>query len=181
MSDGGCNIACTILTVSKKDFLHQSIYEVVTEIRSINKQPDLKNIHSHLAKRENLHERSVEYLEQQISELKKLEKLVNKRFKEQDSYYIVNTHSTKNIPQSSENFISNTPSSPSMKQVIKDADDNTTKLYAQLEEMKTKFIALKIFVLEQFLIIKQKMKPTSEASQCRKCSDNRELKNTLLD
>ena len=68
-----------------------------------------------------------------------------------------------------------------MKQVIKDADDNTTKLYAQLEEMKTKFIALKIFVLEQFLIIKQKMKPTSEASQCRKCSDNRELKNTLLD
>ena len=35
--------------------------------------------------------------------------------------------------------------------------------------------------LEQFHIIKQKTKPTSEASQCRNCSDNRELINTLLD
>ena len=34
--------------------------------------------------------------------------------------------------------------------------------------------------LEQFHI-KQKTKPTSEASQCRNCSDNRELINTLLD
>ena len=34
--------------------------------------------------------------------------------------------------------------------------------------------------LEQFHIIKQKTKPTSEASQCRNCSDNRELVNTLL-
>ena len=46
-------MACATLTVSEKDSLHQSIYEVVTEIRSINKRPDLKNIHSHLAKRDN--------------------------------------------------------------------------------------------------------------------------------
>ena len=30
-------MACATLTVSEKDFLHQNIYEVVTEIRSINK------------------------------------------------------------------------------------------------------------------------------------------------
>ena len=130
-------MVCTILTVSEKYFLHQRIYEVATGIRSINKRPDLKNIHSHLAKRENLHERSVEYLEQQTSELEKLGKLVNKKFKGQDSYYIVNTRSTEDILQSSENFISNTPSTPSMKQVIKDAIDNTTKLHAELEEIKT--------------------------------------------
>ena len=35
--------------------------------------------------------------------------------------------------------------------------------------------------LEQFHITKQKTKPTSEASQCRNCSDNWELINTLLD
>ena len=50
-------MACATLTVSEKDFLHQNIYEVVTEIRSINKRTDLKNIHSHLAKI------STEYLE----------------------------------------------------------------------------------------------------------------------
>ena len=42
-------------------------------------------------------------------------------------------------------------------------------------------MTLKSFVIERFLIIKQKTKPTSEASQCRNCSDNRELINTLLD
>ena len=84
----GCryNIACATLTVSEKDFLHQSIYEVVTEIRSSNKRPDLKNIHSHLAKRDNLQDLSIEYLEQQVSELEKLGKLGNKMFKGQDSY-----------------------------------------------------------------------------------------------
>ena len=43
-------------------------------------------------------------------------------------------------------------------------------------------MALKLFVLEQFnqTEIKQKAKLTSEASKCRKCSDNRELKSTLL-
>ena len=50
-------MACATLTVSEKDFLHQNIYEVVTEIRSINKRTYLKNIHSHLAKI------STEYLE----------------------------------------------------------------------------------------------------------------------
>ena len=108
-------MACATLTVSEKDSLHQSIYEVVTEIRSINKWPDLKNIHSHLTKRDNLQELSIEYLEQQISELEKLIKLVNKKFKRQDSYYIVNTYLSENILQSPEPFYSNTPSTPSMK------------------------------------------------------------------
>ena len=49
-------MACTTLTVSEKDFLDQNIHEVVTEIRSIKKRPDLKNIHSHLAKRDSLQE-----------------------------------------------------------------------------------------------------------------------------
>ena len=55
-------MACATLTVSEKDFSHQNIYEIVTEIRSINKRPDLKNILSYLAKRDNLQELSIEYL-----------------------------------------------------------------------------------------------------------------------
>ena len=174
-------MACAKLTVSEKDFLHQNIYEVVTEIRFINKRPDLKNIHSHLTKKDNLQELSIKYLEQQIFELEKLGNLVNKKFKGQDSYYIVNIHLTEDIPQSPDPFISNTPSTPSMTQIIEDAVNDTIKFYAELKEIKTEVMALKSFVLEQFLIIKQKTKPTSEAPQCRNCSDNRELINTLLD
>ena len=114
-------MACATLTVSEKDFLHKNIYEVVTEIHSINKRTDLKNIHSHLAKRDNLQELSTEYLEQQISELEKLGKLVSQKFEGQDSYYIVNTNSTEDIIQSQEPFISYTPSTASMKQVNEDA------------------------------------------------------------
>ena len=106
-------------------------------------------------------------------------KPVNKKFKGQDSYYIVNTHSTEDMLQSQEHFISYTPSTPFMKQVIEDAVDDTTKFYAELKKITTEVMALKSLVLEQLLIIKQK--PTSEASQCRNCSDNRELINTLLD
>ena len=113
--------------------------------------------------------------------MEKLGKLVNKKLKGQDSYYTVNTHSTEDILQSAEPFISYTPSTPSMKQVIENAVDDTIKFYAELKEIKTEVMVLKSFVLEQFLIIKQKTKPTSEASQCRYCSDNRELTNTLLD
>ena len=68
-----------------------------------------------------------------------------------------------------------------MKQFIEDAVDDTTKYYDELKEIKTEVMTSKSFVLEQFLIIKQKTKPTSEASQCSNCSDNRELINTLLD
>ena len=174
------NMACATLIVSEKDFLHQNIYEVVTGIRFVNKLPDLKNIHSHLAKRDNLRELRIEYLEQHISELEKLGKLVNKKFKGQDFYYIANTHSTEDVLQSQESFISYTPSTPSMKQVIEDADADTAKFYVELKEIKTEVMALKSFALEQFLIIKP-TKPTSEASQCRNCSDNRALINTLLD
>ena len=68
-----------------------------------------------------------------------------------------------------------------MKQFIEDAVDDTTKYYDELKEIKTEVMTSKSFVLEQFLIIKQKTKPTSEASQCNNCSDNKELINTLLD
>ena len=113
--------------------------------------------------------------------MEKLAKFVSKKFKGQDSYCLVNTHSTEDILQFQEPFISYTPSTPSMKQVIEDTVDDTAKFYAELKEIKTEVMALKSFVLEQFLIIKQKTKPTSEASQCINCSDNRELINTLLD
>ena len=65
--------------------------------------------------------------------------------------------------------------------VDEDAVDDTTKFYAELKEIQTEVMAIKSFVLEQFPIIKQKTKHKSEASQCRNCSDNRELINTLLD
>ena len=159
-----CNMACATLIVSEKDFLHQNIYEVVTGIRFVNKLPDLKNIHGRLAKRDNLRELRIDYLEQHISELEKLGKLVNKKFKGQDFYYIANTHSTEDVLQSQESYISYTPSTPSMKQVIEDADADTATFYVELKEIKTEVMALKSFALEQFLLIKQKTKPTSEAS-----------------
>ena len=68
-----------------------------------------------------------------------------------------------------------------MKQVTEDAVDDTTKFYTELKEIKTKVMTLKWFVLGQFLILKQETKPMSKASQCRNCSHNRELINTLLD
>ena len=52
-------MVCATLTVSEKDFFHQNIREVVTEICCINKRPDIKNIHTHLAKRDNLQDFSV--------------------------------------------------------------------------------------------------------------------------
>ena len=103
--------------------------------------------------------------------MEKLGKTVNKKFKGQDSYYIVNTHSTEDMLQSQEHFISYAPSTPSMKQVIEDAVDDTTKFYAELKQITTEVMALKSLLLEQFLIIKQK--PTSEDSQCRNCGDSR--------
>ena len=74
--------------------------------------------------------------------MEKLIKLVNKKFKGQDSYYIVNTYLSENILQSPEPFYSNTPNTPSMKQAIEDAVDDTTKFYAELEEMKAEVMAL---------------------------------------
>ena len=49
-----------------------------------------------------------------------------------------------------------------------------------MKENKTEVMVLQSSELEQFHVIKQKTKPTSETSQCRNCSDNRELINTLL-
>ena len=39
-------MACAELTVCEKSFLEQNIFQAIAQIRSNNKRPDLKSIHS---------------------------------------------------------------------------------------------------------------------------------------
>ena len=71
------------LTVSEQSFLQQNIFEGIAQIRSNNKRPDLKSIHSYLVRIEKLKELSVQYLQQLILQLEDEGKLVKKKFKEQ--------------------------------------------------------------------------------------------------
>ena len=74
---------CTELTISEQSFLQQNIFEAIAQIRSNNKRPDLKSIHSYLVRIEKLKELSVEFLQQLIFQLEDEGKLANKNLKEQ--------------------------------------------------------------------------------------------------
>ena len=73
-------MACAQLTVSEQSFLQQNIFEAITQIRSNNKRPDLKSIHSYLVRIEKLKEISEQYLQELILQLEDDGKLVNKTF-----------------------------------------------------------------------------------------------------
>ena len=73
-------MACAQLTVSDQSFLQQNIFEAITQIRSNNKRPDLKSIHSYLVRIEKLKEISEQYLQELILQLEDDGKLVNKTF-----------------------------------------------------------------------------------------------------
>ena len=53
------DMACAELTVSEQSFLQQNIFQTIAQIYSNNQCPDLKSIHSYLAKIEKLKELSV--------------------------------------------------------------------------------------------------------------------------
>ena len=74
---------CTELTISEQSFLQQNIFEAIAQIRSNNKRPDLKSVHSYLVRIEKLKELSVQFLQQLIFQLKDEGKLANKNLKEQ--------------------------------------------------------------------------------------------------
>ena len=79
-------MACVDLSVSEKSFLQQNIFEAIAQIRSNNKRPDLKSIHSYLVRIEKLKELSVQFLQQLIFQLEDEGKLVSKKFKGADSF-----------------------------------------------------------------------------------------------
>ena len=84
-------MACAQLTVSEQSFLQQNIFEAITQIRSNNKRPDLKSIHSYLVRIKKLKELSEKYLQELILQLEDDGKLVNKKFKGADSFFITET------------------------------------------------------------------------------------------
>ena len=86
--------ACRINSKWRGFFLQQNIFEVITQIRSNNKRPDLKNIHSYLVRIEKLKEVSVQYLQQLILQLEDEGKVVNKKFKGADLVFITETKAT---------------------------------------------------------------------------------------
>ena len=84
-------MACAQLSVSEQSFLQQNIFEAITQIRSNNKRPDLKSIHSYLVRTEKLKELSEQYLQELILQLESDGKIVNKKFKGADSFFITET------------------------------------------------------------------------------------------
>ena len=84
-------MACAQLSVSEQSFLHQNIFEAITQIRSNNKRPDLKSIDSYLVWIEKLKELSEQYLQELVLQLEDEGKLVNKKFKGADSFFLTET------------------------------------------------------------------------------------------
>ena len=148
-------MACAELTVSENIFLQQNIFQAIAQIRSNNKRPDLKGIHSYLVKIEKLKELSIQYLQQIVLQLEDEGKLVNKKFKGADSFFTTETKSIANPPQSPDPFFSVTQDTPL-----------TTPSPDQISN------------LQRFLLIKQNQKLVNEQS-ISDCENNSELTKSL--
>ena len=147
-------MACAELAVSEKSVLQQNIFQAIGQIRSNRKRPDLKSINSYLVKIEKLKELSVQNLQQIILQLKDEGKLVNKKFKGADWFFTTETISVANPPQSSDPFFPVTQDTP----LTTPSPDKISNLQTELHELRTEEAAMKSFILEQFLLIKQNQK-----------------------
>ena len=105
-------MACAELTVSEQSFLQQNIFEAIAQIRSNNKRPDLKSIHSNPVRIEKLKELSVQFLQQPIFQLEDEGKLVQEKFKGADSFFITETKAIADPPQSPDPFFPVTQDTP---------------------------------------------------------------------
>ena len=167
-------MACAELTVSENIFLQQNIFQAIAQIRSNNKRPDLKGIHSYLVKIEKLKELSIQYLQQIVLQLEDEGKLVNKKFKGADSFFTTETKSIANPPQSPDPFFSVTQDTP----LTTPSPDQISNLQTELHELRTEVAAMKSFISERFLLIKQNQKLVNEQS-ISDCENNSELTKSL--
>ena len=133
-------------------------------------------MHSYLVKIEKLKELSVQYLQQIILQLEDEDKLVNKKFKEADSFFKTETKSISNPPQSPNPFFPVTQDTT----LTTPSPDEISNLQTELHELRTEVAAMKSFVSEKFLLIKQNQKLVNKQS-VSDCENNSELIKSLLD
>ena len=149
---------CAELTISEQSFLQQNIFETIAQICSNNKRPDLKSIHSYLVRIEKLKELSVQFLQQLIFQLEVQGKLVNKKFKGADSFFITETKVIAEPPQSPDPFFPVTQDTP----MTTPSPDKISNLQAELHELRTEVASMKSLILEPFLLIEQNQKLVKE-------------------
>ena len=169
-------MACAQLSVSEQSFLQQNIFEAITQIRSNNNRPDLKSIHSYLVRTEKLKELSEQYLQELILQLESDGKIVNKKFKGADSFFITETKAISDPPQSPDSsfpIIQDTP-------LTTQSPDKISNLQSELHELRTEVVAMKSVFLEQFLLIKENQKLVNE-QLINYSENNSELIKSLLD
>ena len=87
-------------------------------------------------------------------------KLVNKKFKGADSFFITETKTTADLPQSPNLFFPVTQDTP----LTIPSPDKISNLQTELHELRMEVLAMKSFILEQFLLIKQNQKLGNEQS-----------------
>ena len=169
-------MTCAQLTVSEQSFLQQNIFEAITQIRSNNKRPNLKSIHSYLVRIEKLKELSEQYLQELILQLEDDGKLVNKKFKGADSFFITEAKAITGPPQSPDSsflIIQDTP-------LTTPSPDKISNLQSELHELRTEVVAMKSVFLEQFLLIKVNQKLINE-QPINDSENNSELIKSQLD
>ena len=163
------------MACAQLSFAQKNIFEAITQIRSSNKRPDLKSIHSYLVRIEKVKELSKQYLQELILQLEDEGRFVNKKFKGADSFFITETKAITDPPQSPD------PSFP----IIQDtplttpSPDNISNLQSELHELRREVVATKSVFLEQFLLIKENQKLVNE-QPINDSENNSELINLYL-
>ena len=100
-------------------------------------------------------------------------KLVNKKFKGADSFFITETESIVDPPQSPDPFFPVTQNTP----LTTPSHDEISNLQT---ELRTEVVAMKSFILEHFLLIKQNQNLVNEQS-ISDCGINSEFIKSILD
>ena len=99
-------------------------------------------------------------MQQIILQLEDEGKLVTETFKGADSCFTTETKSITNLPQSPNTFFPVTQDTP----LTKPFPDKIASLQTELHELRTEVAAIKSFIPEHFLLIKQNQKLVNEKS-----------------
>ena len=114
-------------------------------------------------------------MQQIILQLEDEGKLVNKKFKGADSFFTTETESITNLPLSPNTFFPVTQDTPPTATSL----DKISNLQKELHKLRTAVAAIKSFIPEQFLLIKQNQKLVNKQS-VSDCENNSELENLYV-